>query len=58
MPYKHAIGNFQSICLVLVVLGSIEVGFFYTTVISYILMTTAFYEMIRVSAKREKEAQI
>lgn len=58
MPYKHAIGNIQSFCLVLLVLGSIEVGCLYTSAVSYILMTTAFYEMVRVSAKQEKEDRI
>jgi hypothetical protein len=29
-------------------LGSVEVGFFYTTVLGYLLMTIAFYEMIQV----------
>jgi hypothetical protein len=48
MPFKETIGHFQSFCLLMVVLGSIEVGFLYTTMVGYLLMTVAYYEMIKL----------
>jgi len=42
----------------MVVLGSIEVGFLYTTIVGYLLMTVAYYEMIKLQARQEKEDHI
>lgn len=44
--------------LLLAILGSLEVGFFYTTILGYVLMTIAFYEMIQVQARQDKEEKI
>ena len=47
-PFKNGIGLFQS-CLVLIAcIGLLEVGFLYTTVLVYILMTVMFHEMLQV----------
>ncbi len=42
----------------LVSIGALEVGFFYNTLLAYVLMTVAFYEMIHVYSKQEKEQRI
>jgi hypothetical protein len=51
IPYKESIGHIQSILLVMLTLGSLEVGFLYSTVLMYVLMTVAFYEMISVQTR-------
>lgn len=48
IPFKESIGTIQSLLIVLVSIGAIEVGFFYNTLLAYVLMTIAFYEMIQV----------
>jgi hypothetical protein len=42
------VGHFQSFLLLLVTLISVEMGFLWTTVIAYVLMTVAYSEMIKV----------
>jgi len=39
-------------------MGSLEVGFIYTTLIGYVLMTIAFHEMIQVQAREKHEEDI
>lgn len=47
-PFKNGIGLFQS-CLVLIsCIGLLEVGFLYTTILVYVLMTVMFHEMLQV----------
>jgi hypothetical protein len=57
-PYKSGIGLIQSTLIVLTCLGMLEVGFIYTTIIAYILMTIAFHEMITLQARQDKEVHI
>jgi type IV secretory pathway TrbL component len=51
IPFKESIGHIQSILLVILTLGLLEVGFLYSTVLMYVLMTIAFYEMISVQTR-------
>ena len=50
-PFKNGIGLIQS-CLVLIAcIGLLEVGFLYTTVLVYVLMTIMFHEMLQVQVR-------
>ena len=46
--FREPLGFLQSTLLVLLLVGSLEMGFLFNTVCSYALMTLAFYEMIQV----------
>jgi hypothetical protein len=47
-PFKNGIGIIQSSLILLACLSMLEVGFIYTTLIIYVLMAVAFYEMLQV----------
>lgn len=57
-PFKNGIGMFQSSMLLLATIGLLEVGFIYSTILLYILMTVMFYEMLQVQARHDKEQHI
>lgn len=58
IPFKESVGHFQSILLVMLTFGLLEVGFLYSSVVVYLLMTIAFYEMISVQTRQDKEERI
>jgi len=49
---------FQSSLLLLASIGLLEVGFIYSTILVYVLMTIMFYEMLQVQARQDKEQHI
>ena len=56
--FREPLGFLQSTLLVLLLVGSLEMGFLFNTVCSYALMTLAFYEMIQVQIRQDKEDRI
>ena len=57
-PLKETIGTAQSFLIILLSIGMLEVGSLYSTALIYLLMTIAFYEMIQVQTRQEKEDRI
>jgi len=47
--------HFESVVLIVVALGLSQLGFLYTTMFAYVLMTVAFAEMTKLQAREDKE---
>ena len=52
------VGFFETILFLAAFVGITEMGFFYTTVFTYILMTVAFSEMKKMQSREDKEQHI
>jgi len=47
--------HFESVVLIVIAVGLSQLGFFYTTIFAYGLMTVAFTEMIKLQSREDKE---
>lgn len=52
------VGVFESVILGLSIIGALEFGFTYTTILIEFIMTVAFAEMVSLQSHKEKEAKI
>lgn len=57
-PFKKEIGLFESCIMAFGCLGTLELGFTFTTLFIYAIITWAFAEIIQVQARSDKDEHI